>query len=113
MSGRSRRHLRCSTTHSRNPRYSPYAGVGVNYTLFYGEGGHRNPAVTGVNVSNAGGVAFNAGLNVEITPNWLLNLDVKFLSLRTSATVDTVLGRINANANVNPWVLGAGVRYRF
>ena len=94
-------------------RFSPYVGLGLNYTIFYGEGGTRNPAVTNVDVRNAPGVALNAGLNVEVAPNWVLNFDVKYLYLRPQAHVDTVIGRINATANLDPWVVGAGIRYRF
>lgn len=96
-----------------NERFSPYLGAGINYTLFYNEGGARNPVVTGVDVGNAFGFALNAGLNVELAPNWLLNFDVKYIFLRPDVRVDTVLGRINANAHIDPWVVGVGVRYRF
>lgn len=95
-------------------RFSPYVGVGINYTVFYGEGGTRTPGITSVDVRNAAGVAFNAGLNIELAPNWVLNFDAKYIYLRTSANVD--LGpttRIGANANIDPWVVGAGIRYRF
>ncbi|MBW8268074.1 outer membrane beta-barrel protein [Caldovatus sp. SYSU G05006] len=95
-------------------RVSPYLGLGVNYTVFYGEGGGRHPAVTGVDIRNGWALALNAGLDVEIAPNWLFNLDVKRLQfLEPDVRVNTVVGRIDANAELNPWVIGAGVRYRF
>ena len=55
----------------------------------------------------------NAGLDVEIAPNWALNLDVKWLYLRPDVAVETTVGRINATANIDPWIFGIGVRYRF
>lgn len=95
-------------------RFSPYVGVGINYTVFYSEGGTRTPGITGVDVNNAAGVALNAGLNIELAPNWLLNFDVKYIYLRTSANVDVgPTTRIGANANIDPWVIGTGIRYRF
>jgi outer membrane protein len=94
-------------------RYSPYLGVGVNYTIFYGEGGSLTPPVLGVDVRNAFGVALNGGIDIEIAPNWLLNFDVKWIYLRPDVAVDTSVGRIGANANLDPWIFGVGVRYRF
>jgi outer membrane protein W len=49
-----------------------------------------------------------------VTPNWLVNLDVKkIFFLEPTARVDTVVGRVQTNAEINPWVFGASVRYRF
>jgi len=94
-------------------RFSPYVGVGANWTLFYSEGGGRTPPVTGVNVENAFGFALNVGLDIELAPNWLMNLDVKKLFLRPDVAVDTAVGRINATADLDPWIFGVSVRYRF
>lgn len=95
-------------------RVSPYVGIGVNYTVFYGEGGGRHPAVTNVDIRNGWGMAFVGGVDVELAPNWLLNIDAKkILFLEPDVRVDTVVGRINARAEINPWVVGAGIRYRF
>ena len=94
-------------------RFSPYVGVGVNWTMFYGEGGSRTAPVLDVNVRNAFGVALNAGVDFELAPNWLLNLDVKKLFLRPDVAVDTAVGRIGATADLDPWIFGVGVRYRF
>ena len=38
---------------------------------------------------------------------------MKKLILRPDVVVDTTVGRINANANLDPWIFGLGVRYRF
>lgn len=94
-------------------RISPYLGAGVNYTVFYGEGGSRTAPVTSVDVTNAFGFALNAGVNVELTPNILLNFDVKKLFLRPDVHVETTVGRINATTRLDPWVFGASMRYRF
>ena len=95
-------------------RFSPYLGLGVNYTVFYGEGGARSAPVTGVKVGNSWGMAINFGTDIELAPNWLFNFDVKKIYfLEPNVRVDTLVGRINASADINPWVIGAGIRYRF
>lgn len=92
-------------------RFSPYFGVGLNYTVAYGEGGGRSAGITSVDVENAWGVAVNAGLDYEIAPNWLANLDVKRLWLRPDVSVNG--GAVRGEARLDPWIVGASVRYRF
>lgn len=95
-------------------RFSPYLGLGVNFTAFYGEGGRPSAPVTNVKIDNSWGMAINFGTDVEIAPNWLANFDVKkIFFLEPDVRVDTSVGRINARADINPWVIGAGIRYRF
>jgi outer membrane protein len=92
-------------------RFSPYIGASLNYTMFYSEGGSRSPGITSVDIKNAWGYGLNVGVNYEMTPNWLLNVDVKYLWLSPDVSVNG--GAVSGTADLNPWVIGAGVRYRF
>ncbi len=92
-------------------RISPYVGAGINVSFFYGEGGSRTAPVRRVVVDTAPGFAFNAGIDYEISPHWLANVDVKKLILRPEASVNS--GLVHARVNLDPWIVGASVRYRF
>ena len=92
-------------------RISPYIGAGLNYTFFYGEGGGRTAPVTKVDVKNDFGYAVNFGLDIEVAPRWLVNFDAKKLWLNPDVAVNS--GAISARADLNPWIVGASVRYRF
>ncbi|WP_207538415.1 OmpW/AlkL family protein [Sabulicella rubraurantiaca] len=92
-------------------RLSPYVGIGLNATFFYGHGGAMTPPVNRVRVRNTVGVAPNIGLDYEVAPNWLLNFDAKWILMQPDVSVNS--GLIGARADVNPFVIGASVRYRF
>jgi len=94
-----------------NARLSPYVGAGINYTFFYGYGGHRDAVVSRVRVDSAPGFALVAGLDYEVAPNWLANIDVKKILLRPHASVNS--GAIGARVELDPLIVGASVRYRF
>ncbi len=92
-------------------RFSPYIGIGLNTTFFYGEGGLLTPPVTRSRLTSSIGVAVVAGVDYEIAPNWLANFDVKWVQMQPDVSVNS--GLIRARADINPFIIGASVRYRF
>ena len=62
-------------------------------------------------VDTAPGFAVNAGIDYEVFSCGLANIDVKKLILRPGASV--ISGLLHARVNLDPWVVGASVRYRF
>lgn len=93
----------------------PYIGAGINYTLFYNE----KPGNTVANVSydNAFGIATQVGADFNLTDNFFLNIDAKYIFLKTDVTVDASnLApnlQIPAKVTINPLLFGFGVGYRF
>lgn len=88
--------------------FSPYIGAGVNYTLFYGE---KSKDVADLDVGNGFGWALQAGADYWLDQHWGLNMDIKKIFVDVNATLSN--GTIRSNLDVDPWVVGAGISYRF
>lgn len=88
--------------------FSPYVGAGLNYSIFYGE---NSKGLPDVDIGNGVGYALQAGTDYWLNDHWGLNFDVKkiFVKVDTSAANGVVQG----NLHVDPWLIGAGVSYRF
>lgn len=87
---------------------SPYVGAGVNYMLFYNgedENGFR------VDVDDGFGWALQAGVDVAVKDRWSANLDVKKVFFETDASING--GTLKSKVKLDPWVLSAGLGYRF
>jgi outer membrane protein len=85
----------------------PYIGVGVNYTIFYNV---DEPAGLSIDYDNSFGYALQAGVDFPFRNGWTINVDVKKIFLSTDATIT---GVATANVDINPWVVGLGVGYRY
>lgn len=91
-------------------QFSPYVGAGLNYTLFYGE--DAASPFTKVGVDGGFGYALQAGFDYWINKNWGFNMDVKYIDLNVDVSVNN--GALKASdVELNPFVVGAGVSYRF
>ncbi len=95
----------------------PYAGAGVNYTIFYGKK-INNAALADVTYKNRFGVAAQLGSDFDISKKWFINIDAKKIWLKTQndvTTIPSVAGgaTIHANTKINPWLLSVGVGVKF
>lgn len=103
----------------------PYVGAGVNYTFFLSESttdeftNTMDTVVGGVNstdlsVDDTFSIVVQAGIDIDISKNWYLSFDAKYLDMDTTATVK-VNGADTATIDfdVNPLVLGVGVGTTF
>lgn len=93
-------------------RINPYVGAGVNYTLFFGE---DEPAGFDIDYDDSFGFALQAGVDVEVRDNVYLNVDVKKVFINTEATIANPLTAtpINADVDIDPWIVGIGIGFRF
>ena len=100
-------------------KYQPYAGIGINYTLFFDEGASSSLKALGggkasVDLDASVGVAFQVGMDVALDKDWFVNFDVKYIDMETDASVSTAtLGKIKVDVDIDPWIYGIGIGKRF
>ncbi len=88
--------------------FKPYVGAGINYTIFYGEDAG---SLSSVDYDNSFGAALQAGVDVPLSGNWYANLDVKKVFIDTTAKFNG--GTVRADVNIDPWIVGVGIGYKF
>lgn len=92
--------------------FKPYIGAGINYTAFFSQS-TSNPAVTQLDVHDSFGWALQAGFDWMIDKHWGINVDVKKIFLEPDFTVTVGGAQLTGTAQLNPWIFGTGVTYRF
>jgi outer membrane protein len=91
---------------------SPYIGAGVNVMMF----NNVSNKVAGFNthLSDSVGGVVQVGVDAPITKKFTVNVDVKKVFVTTHAEVDTVaFGPLDSHVHLDPWIISAGVGYRF
>lgn len=88
--------------------FKPYVGAGVNYTIFTRKGNIAGGAAT-IEDSSLG-LAAQVGFDYMLTKNVSLNVDVKYLQMKTDVEL---LGNKVGKLELNPITAGVGVGYRF
>ncbi len=87
---------------------NPYVGAGVNYTAFFGI---DDGAAGNLKLTNSWGAALQAGFDMPLSDRLYLNVDVKKIFMETDLTVGA--SPIKTKVEIDPWLIGVGVGYRF
>ncbi|MFO1117635.1 MAG: OmpW family outer membrane protein [Beijerinckiaceae bacterium] len=119
--------------------FQPYIGVGLNWTAYFGNkggnswAGYWTPALgpTGFNASSnlsigsTWGLAAQVGFDYMLNQNWGINVDLKRIMMQPTAygnVYNTAVAALaparaiipwKAQVNIDPWVVSAGITYRF
>lgn len=92
--------------------FKPYVGAGINYSMFYSQSSENG--FSNLDVKNHFGTALQVGFDYMVNEHWGVNFDVKKIFLKTDWKVDSAtLGPLSGSAKIDPWLIGAGVTYRF
>lgn len=100
----------------------PYVGAGVNYTAFLDKKLNvREGALGGTHKikvdSDSWGWALQAGVDINLKDGWLINADVKYITIDTDvklkgAATGGAWTKID-DLDINPWVFGIGIGKKF
>lgn len=104
---------------SPDAELSPYLGLGLNYTYFFGEEvtdsmNRGLQGVSGVKLDASFGWVAQFGADYDVGNDWFFNADVKYMDIGTEASFTSgALGNVDLDVDINPWVLGIGIGRRF
>lgn len=91
-------------------RFNPYVGAGINYTFFYDS---KSGDADKVSYDDTFGWALQIGADYNVGDGWFVNVDVKKLFINTDVTVAAAGTTLKADVDIDPWIFGLGVGYRF
>ena len=89
-------------------KVSPYVGAGINYMLFYND---KDKNGFKVKLDDGFGYALQAGVDIATAGKWSVNVDAKKIFFETDASING--GALKSKVKLDPWVISAGVGYKF
>jgi outer membrane protein len=101
--------------------FDPYIGAGINYTYMLDRNLKINSgALAGSKIkvdSDSWGYALQAGFDVNLKDGWLINADVKYITMDTTVKLRNPLAgntwtKIDS-LDIDPWVIGIGIGKKF
>jgi outer membrane protein len=100
--------------------FQPYVGAGINYTWIYDEHVGSEASANGFSnfkADNSWGMAFQVGADYMITDNIMLNAQVRYIDIDTTATVENNAvapgTRAKVDVDVDPFIYMVGLGYKF
>ena len=95
----------------------PYIGAGVNYTHSFDRNLTAMLGSTPLPIhieQDMFGVVGQAGVDVNLGSGWLINADVKYVTMNTNVNVlHAGTWKKIDDLDINPWVFGVGIGKRF
>jgi len=98
--------------------FDPYVGAGINYTIMLDRKLKvSSGTLAGSKIkidSDSFGFAAQAGFDINLKDGWLINADVKYVTLDTTVKLKTAGGWTKIDSlDINPWVVGIGIGKKF
>lgn len=100
--------------------FQPYVGAGINYTWIYDEHVGSEASANGFSnfrAKNSWGMAWQVGADYMLTDHIMINGQIRYIDIDTTAYVDNnaVAGgtRAKVDVDVDPFVYMVGLGYKF
>jgi outer membrane protein len=90
--------------------FQPYVGAGVNYTMFFSEDTYGPLAGADLSLDDSWGLAFELGADFMLNEQWFLNASFRYIDIETDASLN---GVFQGTVEIDPWVYGAHLGFRF
>ena len=90
--------------------WRPYAGAGLNYTLFFHEKTTGALAGADLKLDPSWGLAAQLGLDVNLGSDWFVNVDGRWFDIDTDATLN---GARLGTVAIDPYAFGLSIGRRF
>ncbi|GHU04319.1 outer membrane protein W [Betaproteobacteria bacterium] len=98
-------------------KFQPYAGIGLNYTMFFDEKLSSRAKGNGfrkLKLEDSWGLALQLGADYQITDKLFLNAAVWKIDMKTTAKANLQgVGKVKVDVDVDPWVYFVGLGYKF
>ncbi len=96
--------------------FQPYVGAGLSYTVMFDEsvkGSAKDAGFSSLRARNTWGLAAQVGADYMLTDNIMVNGQVRYIDIDTTAYVNYAGNRAKVNVDVKPWVYMLGLGYKF
>ena len=100
--------------------FQPYVGAGINYTWFFDtelSSEAESKGFSGLDMKDSWGLAAQVGMDYMLTDNIMLNAQVRYIDIDTTATVENNAvapgTRAKVDVDVDPFIYMVGLGYKF
>jgi len=95
-------------------KFRPYAGLGLNYTLFFDEKLDQTvfPGAS-IKIDDTFGLAAQLGADIQLNDTWMINLDVRYISIAPDVTMTDETGSDTIGIDINPMVYSINLAFVF
>ncbi|MGL4614425.1 MAG: outer membrane protein OmpW [Shewanella sp.] len=93
----------------------PYIGAGVNFTKFFDNKftNDLGGALTDLSLSDSWGWAAQAGIDYQVSKDWLVNASVWYAKISTDVKFKLEGTPVTIETDIDPWVYMVSVGYTF